>query len=78
MEDDKEWLTFVRNESTGNAQNVSWAVFHATQTERAPICADLSALLPLWRESSKSPAMINHFMMVIAKAINFSIQVKHP
>ena len=71
MEDDKECLTFVRNESTENAQNISWAAFHATHTGRSPICADLSALLPLWRESSKSFAMTKHSMMVIAKAIEF-------
>ena len=47
MEDDKEWLTYVRNESTENAQNVSWTAFHATHTERSPICADLSVLLPM-------------------------------
>ena len=73
MEDDKEWLTFVRNESLNvqNAKNVSWAALHVTHTERSPICADFSALLPMWRESSKSPAMLKHSMMVIAKAIEF-------
>ena len=27
MKDDKEWLIFVRTESTGNAQKDSWAAF---------------------------------------------------
>ena len=71
MDDNKEWLTFVRTESNENAQNVSWAAFHATHTERSPICTDLSVILPLWRESSKSPAIIKHSIMVIVKAIEF-------
>ena len=71
MEDDKEWLTYVRNESTENTQNVSWAAFHATHTERSPICADLSVLLPFWREPSKSPALTKHSMTVTAKEIKF-------
>ena len=78
IEDDKEWLTLVRNESSENVQSVFWVVFHATHTERSPICYDLSALLPMSRESSKSPAMIKHSMMVMAKATKFLIQVKHP
>ena len=78
MEDDKEWLTFVRNERTENAQNVSREAFHATNTERSSICADLSALLPMWRESSKSPAMMKHSIMVIAKAIEFLNQGQTP
>ena len=73
MEEDKEWLTFVRNEALNaqNAQYISWAAFHATHTERSPICVGLPALLPMWRESSKSSAIIKHFMMVIAKATEF-------
>ena len=70
MEGNKEWLTFVRNEALNaqNAQNVSWAAFHATNAERSPVCADLSALLSMWRESSQSPVMIKHSIMVIGKA----------
>ena len=73
MEDDKKWLTFVRNEALNaqNAKNVSWAVFHGTHTERSPICADLSALLSMWRESCHSPVMIEYSIMVIAKATEF-------
>ena len=40
MEDDKERLTFIRNESAENAQNVSWVVFHTTHTKSSPPCAD--------------------------------------
>ena len=71
IEDDKERLTFDRNVCTENAQNVSWAAFHATHTERSPICTDLSVLLPIWREPSKPPALTKHSMRVTTKAIKF-------
>ena len=70
MGDDKRCLTFVRTESTQNIQNVSWRALHANETERSPIFADFSALLTIWRDSSKFPAMKKHPMMVIAKAID--------
>ena len=69
MDDDKEWLTFVRNKSTENVKNVFRAVLHATDTERSPVCGDLSPLLPTWRESSKSPTVTKHSMMIMEKAI---------
>ena len=69
MDDDKEWLTFVRNKSTENVKNVFRAVLHATDTERSPVCGDLSPLLPTWRQSSKSPTVTKHSMMIMEKAI---------
>ena len=71
IENDKQRLTFDRNVCTENAQNVSWAAFHATHTERSPICTDLSVLLPIWREPSKPPALTKNSMRVTAKAIKF-------
>ena len=46
----------------------SWAVFNASKggSVQHP---DVSGLLPMWRDSSKSPAMIKHAIDIVSKAI---------
>ena len=62
-----EWLDHVKTSLKNQASPKSWAAYNASS--QVPICdADTSALFPMWRESSKSPAMIKHAMDVIIKA----------
>ena len=46
-----------------------WSAFHANNIESQKLHADLSALLPLFQEDSKSPAMIRHALDVIKQAV---------
>ena len=57
-------------ESEKRNPNVSWSAYNASNidTIKEP---NLSALFPLFREPSKSAAMIKHGMGVIKKAIDF-------
>ncbi|MES9881624.1 MAG: hypothetical protein ABW185_12160, partial [Sedimenticola sp.] len=74
-----KWLEHAKlvceEEGTGNEQNmtVSWAAYHASETDvpntDAPV--DISTLLPLFQEQSKSPAMIRHAMDIIQHAVDF-------
>ena len=52
-----------------NANVISWSAFHA-QDETAEKDIDISVLLPLFREESKSVAMIKHSMDVIKQAVD--------
>ena len=67
------WLDHVEREILSNKEtvtdNISWSAYHASkqQTERE---IDLSVLLPLFQEESKSVAMIKHGMDVIMQATN--------
>jgi len=73
------WLDHVsdvcENSSTDSEQDmkVSWAAFHASKIQptdtNTPI--DISALLPLFADDSKSPAMIKHAMNIIKTAVDF-------
>lgn len=49
--------------------NVSWASYHASHQPEQDITPDVSALLPLFQEQSKSIAMMRHSMDVIQQAI---------
>ena len=48
---------------------MSWSAFHAYNIESQKLHADLSALLPLFQEDSKSPAMIRLALDVIKQAV---------
>jgi len=71
IDDDNEWLTAVRTKDAETSTDISWAAYHAKHTQARNDFADLSALLPMWRDASKSPAMIKHALMVIARAVEF-------
>ena len=49
--------------------NVPWAAYHANHQPEQDITSDISALLPLFQEKSKSIAMMRHSMDVIQQAI---------
>ena len=60
--EDKSWLR-------GPSQS-SWAVFHSRSREH-PVCNDTSAMIPILRDDSKSPATIKHFINVLIQSIDF-------
>ena len=68
------WLNHVEDEisreKSKRSSNISWSAFNASQINSIKE-EDKSALLPLFRESSKSPAMIRHGMDVIKKSVEF-------
>ena len=41
------------------------------RSKKEKLHADLSALLPIWRDSSKSPATIKHTLQVIKNAVTY-------
>ncbi|XP_045131595.1 uncharacterized protein LOC123516404 [Portunus trituberculatus] len=49
--------------------NVSWAAYHASHQQEQGITPDISVLLPLFQEQSKSTAMMRHSMDVIQQAV---------
>ena len=49
--------------------HTSWAVFHDKRSKENKQHADLSALLPIWRDDSKSPSTIRHTIEIIAQAV---------
>lgn len=52
--------------------NISWAAFHASESETlAEKPTDLTAMLPLFPEEAKSPAMIKHAMDIIKQSVHF-------
>ena len=55
-----------------NDPNVSsWAAFHARKEFHLnKFKEDISALLPIWRDDSKSPATIRHVLRVLEKAVH--------
>ena len=53
-----------------NKSNSSWALFHSQdETLKLPQYQDLSAMLPIWRDDSKSPATTKHLLTVLMQSI---------
>ena len=69
------WLDHVRSRISSGMNEIgcqiSWSAFHASMEYHAKEINDLSVLLPLFQEESKSPAMIQHRMDVIKGAVHF-------
>ena len=61
-DDDQHWLN--------DSECASWAVFHAKRS-RIKVYADLAALLPIWRNSSKSSATVTHTADVINESVKY-------
>ena len=61
--------TIVLNASEQNP-DLSWSGFNASVVEKQTGMKDMSVLLPLLQESSKSLAMIKHGMDVIKTAVD--------
>ena len=69
FEKEKMWLDHVAQSKDKSA--ISWAAYHSSQIEQQQIKhADITALLPVWKEDSKSPAMIKHTMDVVQNAVS--------
>ena len=60
----------VNNKSPCDDQTVTWASYHANQDKSTPTRC-INALLPLFRDDSKSIAIIRHSMDVVNKATEF-------
>ena len=61
--EDQDWL---------NDQNATpWAVFHAKKCMPITKQPDISAMLPIWRDDSKSPATIKHLLDVLIHATDY-------
>ena len=55
-----------------------WSVFYANQSLPLTKPPDISAMLPIWRNSSKSPATIKHVLNVLIQAIYHIITLLLP
>lgn len=66
MNSQREWLDEIENsiktETLG--QNISWSAFQGNKVGNNPVIVNKTGLLPLFNESSTSPAMIRHAMKV--------------
>ena len=60
--EDEEWLS--------HPDQSSWAVYHSRSREPAT-SKDISAMLPILRDDSKSPATIKHMLNVLIQSISF-------
>ena len=82
-ETENQWLQVVETVVSGvevpASEYVSWGAYHVseekTERDRTP---GISSLLPLFHESSKSPAMMKHAMEIITKAIKFLNPAQNP
>ena len=50
-------------------RNLSWSAFHASRLDKERSIPDTTALLSLFRESSKCHAVIKHALDIIWKAV---------
>ena len=62
---DREWLEHVKATQGSDPENLSWAAYHASWSTNEKQYPDLSVLLPVWKDDSKSPAMIKHSLDVV-------------
>ena len=72
--EDIEWLEMVRlvvKDESEERENISWAAHNASKDSSLTQQADQSAMLPMWRDSSKCPAMIRHAMNKILEATEY-------
>ena len=63
LNEDEKWL----KETT----NMPWSIFHAKKYISPKAVPDISAMLPIWRDNSKSPATIKHILDVLGPAIDY-------
>jgi len=74
IDEEHTWLqsvkTAVLSSGEAAAADVTWSVFHSHNQPKITVNPAVTAMLPLFRESSNSVAMIKHAMEVIAVAVN--------
>ena len=68
---DREWLEHVKATQGSDPENISWAAYHASRSTNEEQYPDLSAVLPVWKDDSKSPAMIKHSLDVVMDAVAY-------
>lgn len=68
------WLHHVEQQllldESERSTDISWSAFNASRLENQRETRDISTLLPLFRDSSKSAAMIRHGMEVTKLAVD--------
>ena len=69
--EDHKWLKHVKTTQDSDPVNLSWAAYHASRATEKKQHPNLSALLPVWRDDSKSPAMIKHSLDVVKDAVAY-------
>jgi hypothetical protein len=75
LRDENKWLQLTVESVATNAwpENVSWAAYHASQSLAAEMWSNANpasiSLLPVFRDSAHSLAMIKHGMECISKAV---------
>ncbi|CAH3022098.1 unnamed protein product [Porites evermanni] len=74
LDTNQSWLKHVSvvveqsGDDESQATDVSWSVYHASKRSSHP---QTDITFPLFREDSKSPAMVRHVIDVIRKAVEF-------
>ena len=74
VDEEHTWLhsvkTAVVSSGEASAADVTWSVYHSHNQPKGSVNPAVCAMLPLFRESSNSVAMIKHAMDVIAIAVH--------
>ena len=71
LNEDHKWLEHVKTTQDSDPVNLSWAAYHASHATEKKQHPNLSALLLVWRDDSKSPAMIKHSLNVVKDAVAY-------
>ena len=67
---DHLWLDHATKEHSSNPEGVSWAAFYASNADKIPL-ADISSLFPVWRDNSKSSAMLKDSLNTVKDAVEY-------
>ena len=74
FEKEREWLSnlasVVDKETLNEADNLSWAAYHASKQPEQNIIPSNIALLPLFRENAHTTCMISHAMQMVMDSKN--------
>ena len=69
FQDKEDWMKFVQDFSDGSIISLSWMAYNTCRINFHKI-SDISSLLSIWIESSKSPAKIKHVIHAVIKIIH--------
>ena len=69
LNEDYKWLEHLKTTQDSDPLNLSWSAYHVSSATEKKQHPELSALLPVWRDDSKSPAMIKHSLDVVKDAV---------
>ena len=71
LNEDYKWLEHVKTTQDSDPLNLSWSAYHVSSATEKKQHPELSALLPVWRDDSKSPAMIKYSVDVVKDAVAY-------